>query len=139
MKYLISNDNGLKLEVNYDENGVLYALEFHCEVTYDRVRRLLQVNDLLTIDNMLLLTRHFHLTVKQMEEDLSFDNFWNKYGYKVGNKSKASKLWYNLSDADKSNCLRRLKAYKSYLERTGIAQAYAETYLRNRRWEDQYV
>ncbi|NSW46221.1 MAG: hypothetical protein HPY79_10455 [Bacteroidales bacterium] len=137
-KYLITNDKGLKLEVAYDESGVLYALEFHCDVTYDRVRRLLQVNDIITYDNMLLLTSHFKMKVAEIAEDLSFDRFWNVYSYKVGNKTKTEKLWNALSDADKTTCLRRIKAYKSYLERTGIAQAYPETYLRNRRWEDQY-
>lgn len=139
MRYLITNKaTDLKLEVAYNEQGILYALEFHCEITYDRVRRLLQVNDILNYDNMLMLTKQFNFKVTAIEEDLTFERFWNTYGYKVGSKSKAMKLWNNLSDADKFACLKRINAYKHYLERTGIAQAYPETYLRNRRWEDQY-
>lgn len=138
MRYLITNNNGLKLEVAYDDKGVLYALEFQCDVTYERIRRILQMNDIFTVDSLNEFVRKWGFKLSEMEEDLSFERFWNTYGYKVGNKAKAMKLWNSLSDADKAMCLRRIKAYKNYLERTGIAQAYPETYLRNRRWEDQY-
>lgn len=70
--------------------------------------------------------------------NLSFDHFWNSYGYKYGDKKRAEKLWSALTDADRIKALASIKAYNLWLSKTTIAKLYPETYLSQRRWENDF-
>lgn len=75
----------------------------------------------------------------EVQLDLSFEKFWNEYGYKVGSKSKAEKNWKALTDADKTKALQSISKYKRYLQvKTGIEQVYPERYLSHRRFENDF-
>jgi hypothetical protein len=75
------------------------------------------------------------LRIETAEEDLSFGRFWELYGYKVARK-KAEALWERLSEADRKLALGAIRRYDRWLSHKGLAKCYPETYLRNRRWED---
>ena len=78
-------------------------------------------------------------TLKKIETDLSFDTFWNSYNYKVGNKKRAEKLYEALSDADKAEALRVIPIYDQFLAiKKNQDKLYAETYLSQRRFENNY-
>jgi hypothetical protein len=78
--------------------------------------------------------------IAKVEEDLSFDNFWNKYNYKVGNKKRAEKLWDQLSDADKAKVFTNINSYDNFLaRRQNQEKLYPETYLSQRRFENSYA
>ncbi|MEZ5195087.1 MAG: hypothetical protein R2764_01410 [Bacteroidales bacterium] len=80
-----------------------------------------------------------YFVIKKVAPDLSFEAFWEAYAYKVGKKERAQKLWEGLSDPDKALALSACPKYRYYLStKTNMEQAYAETWLRNRRFEDQY-
>lgn len=68
----------------------------------------------------------------------SFENFWDDYDKKIGNKEKLSRLWDKLSDDDK------LKI-KAYIPRYKAAQPdkrfrkNPQTFLNNKGWEDETI
>lgn len=79
------------------------------------------------------------LKIEPVADNLSFDGFWDAYNYKVGKKPRVQKLWDAMSDPDRAKAIAGVKRYDGYLSaQKGIAKAYAETYLRNRYWENEY-
>lgn len=79
------------------------------------------------------------LEVKLVDADLSFDHFWDRYGYKVGNKTRAQKLWDKLPDSDRLKVLESIPGYVHYLQtRPNMERLYPETYLSQRRFETNY-
>lgn len=72
----------------------------------------------------------------EVEPSLEFDDFWNNYGYKVGNKPRAKRLWEKLPKKQKLNALAWLKTYESEIARTNVAKLYPETYLSQQRWKN---
>ena len=79
-----------------------------------------------------------NLNVQIGEPDLSFEAFYNAYGNKV-QKIRTEKLWNKLSKKDKMAAIAGIRSYNNWLRRqNGIAKAQPDTYLRNRRWEDDF-
>jgi hypothetical protein len=56
----------------------------------------------------------------------------------VGNKTKAKKLWTELSDADKTLALNKLPLYKRFIQVKGIETVYPERYISQRRFENEF-
>lgn len=78
--------------------------------------------------------------VAEIPVELTFEVFWNAYGNKVGNKARCEKLWATLTEEDKALCLQSIRAYRFYLaNNTTQRQAYPETYLAQRRFENEYA
>lgn len=67
---------------------------------------------------------------------VSFDNFWNLYDKKIGSKEKIFKKWEKLSDVERDKIMTSLPEFKSRI-RDKQYQPHPETYLNNRRWEDE--
>lgn len=68
--------------------------------------------------------------------DLTFDNFYNQYGNKVG-KKRASKRWEKMSDADRVKALLFIPKYLNQLKaQSGVQMMYPESYLNAERWND---
>jgi hypothetical protein len=75
-------------------------------------------------------------SLTEIPADLSFGVFWEAYGHKVGNKGKVEKLWNALGDGERVAALAGIERYRSFLAtRPHMEKAFAETWLRNRRWE----
>lgn len=71
--------------------------------------------------------------------DLSFARFWAAYNNKVGNKKRAEKLWVALQENERIAVLEHLPKYNYYLKtHQGLMKAYPETFLNQRRWENEY-
>lgn len=69
----------------------------------------------------------------------TFEDFWEFYGYKVGKKERAKKLWESLTEVEQDRCMASIVMYKRYLaQNPNIAQCYPETYLSQKRWENEY-
>ena len=71
-------------------------------------------------------------------QDLSFDNFWNTYAYKVGDLAKAKKLWKALSDPDKAKALSAIHRYRVFAKDKGIDMVYPERYLSQQRYLNSF-
>lgn len=76
-------------------------------------------------------------TVSHVEEDPSFEDWWNAYNKKRGRK-KAEAKWNKLSHADKIACM---KATPIYVASTPDVQYRLDplTYLNGERWNDEII
>ena len=75
--------------------------------------------------------------VVPLVEDYSFDEFWDAFAHKVGNKGKAEKLWEKLTPAEQTNIMAFIPSYLRYVSFKKIEQTYPETFLNQRRWENK--
>lgn len=72
------------------------------------------------------------------EKDLSFETFWRAYGYKVGDKRRVQKKWEALEEGERLLALGGIWKQKRHSEGHGTDLPYPETYLNQRRWENEY-
>lgn len=75
-------------------------------------------------------------------EPYPFVEFWNTFNFKR-NKQAAEKVWKKLNNKDRAAAMAAIPNYHAYLEHkrsTGFDQnnLYPATYLKGRRWEDDY-
>ena len=78
------------------------------------------------------------IKITEVPLDLSFDAFYNKYNYKVGNKTKAKDLWAKMDDANRALAITKIDAYNRFTEQSMIAKVYPERYLSHRRYENEF-
>ena len=74
------------------------------------------------------------------EVEVSFEMFWDKYKKKV-NQKRCIPLWNKLSKTDKVKAYLGIDKYFKWLGRPDNqwrSKLDPETYLRDRRWEDEY-
>lgn len=70
-------------------------------------------------------------------QNISFDDFWNKFNNKVGNKPRAKKLWGLLSDVDQMAAFTYIETYNAHLRSNpSLTKLYPETYLSQERWKE---
>lgn len=76
-----------------------------------------------------------------IEEDIIEDNnkgfsaFWDLYNKKVGAKDKCESKWNKLTDAEREKIMQTLPAFLGSIKDKQF-QPYAETYLNQKRWND---
>ena len=70
--------------------------------------------------------------------NISFEEFWNLYNYKVGDKSKVMAKWESLSDTNRLSVMEHLPLY---IQSTPDKQfrKHPSTYLNNSGWEDEIL
>lgn len=79
------------------------------------------------------------IRVEAVPADLTFNAFWEAYGYKVGKRERAIKIWATLNDIDKARCIRSIPKYNQWLSnKFNMERLYPETYLSQRRWENEF-
>lgn len=71
----------------------------------------------------------------KIQEDVTFDIFYNLYAYKVGSKSKAKRAWDNLSKKDQLSAYHYIPAYKQHKKTSGEFLQHASSYLNGKVWE----
>lgn len=74
-------------------------------------------------------------TLVKIQEDVTFDIFYNLYAYKVGSKSKAKRAWDNLSKKDQLSAYHYIAAYKQHKKTSGEFLQHASSYLNGKVWE----
>lgn len=67
----------------------------------------------------------------------SFDDFWRAYPLHKA-KVQAERAWNRLAARDKQKALACLPVYRKYCLQKGIAYKYAQGWLNDHRWEDEY-
>ena len=83
-------------------------------------------------------------TIKEREESkedisvLSFDNFWNLYDKKVGDKDKIKKKYDKLGEIEKELIFKHIPLYKNSTSEKKY-QKNPETYLNNKSWNDEII
>lgn len=128
------------LEFEMEDDQVVRIFR-NLAVLDDKQQKWLGENFPITLDRLNAMVRDFKsLKAELVEMDLSFDNFWDKYGLKR-NRINAEKWWNKLKDADKLLALKNLNPYFAFLERNPHqAKMYPDTYLNpnQRKFENDY-
>lgn len=140
MRYLLTSPKLTgRIIIEYDdETRCVTRFEFDMPVTLKQARWFFQRFPYHT-DGLAHPDIKFAFVVKEAPASLSFNDFWNAYAYKVGNKSRAEKLWNILSEPERAAALLAIRKYDGYLAgRPKMEKAYPETWLNQRRWENHY-
>lgn len=137
--YVLSSDQFVgEITLTYDKNQVLERLESTAQLSDHQRTMLSRVFPLTYAQLTRLVGESGGLKAKLLPPDLSFEVFWKAYNYPT-KKARAQPLWEKLSNTDKVACLNSLTAYAYYLSvKNGIERQYPDTYLRQRRWEDDF-
>lgn len=132
-------DLGLEFIFKYDLNGFL--IEFKKNQPLDEKQRLWLYSPLFPETELMMQLWMKNLKTKfvvtKVPADLSFDNIWMMYNYKVS-KSDAIKAFVKLNEADKIKCFIGLKAYEVHLSKTRTAKAHLSRYINGRYFENEY-
>lgn len=138
-KYLIKGKTA-KAVAEYEADGLLHSVKFDGG---DEPARSWLLRNLPTDESHIAAfgAQYAHrLQVVATPPDLSFNAFWDSYGYKVGKKDKVEQLWKSLSEADKIACLKAVPKYNRWIaSKTSMEKAYPQTFLNQRRWENEFA
>ncbi len=130
--YLIKHSkHPFKLLLKYNKTGRLYAYEAS-EIQDDQLDYFLK--NLPVLESKVKAFKNVGLIVLQQIEELTFETFWELYDYKVGNKTRAIKLFNALSEAEKQEAISGVKRYNAWLQTQTTAKLYPETFLNQKRW-----
>lgn len=122
-----------------DQDGVVRSFINDADLNVDQVKWL-STNFPMHLDKLNEMISQGMITGKLIEADLSFENFWSKYDYKVG-KQQSQRFWDKLSKEDKLLALDNIDPYNYYLSiKTNQDRMYPASYLNpaNRKFEDDY-
>lgn len=75
---------------------------------------------------------------KVKEINISFDEFWNLYDKKVGDKEKIEKKWNSLTDKEREKTIEHVEEYK-VAQPDKQYRKNPQTYLNNKGWEDEVI
>jgi hypothetical protein len=70
--------------------------------------------------------------------NIPFDDFWDIYNKKVGDKSKCEKLWNKLKDEERTSIIKITPGYLTTFPEKQY-QPYPETFINQRRWENEII
>lgn len=127
------------LVFKYDVNGVLANFDLDGELSDKQRAWLFSHRFPFQESGIKMFSGIVNFTVFGGNLDLSFDNFWNAYNYKIGKKPMAENIWKRMSKADQIAALSGIKPYDSHLARHIMkAKAHATTYLNQRYWENDF-
>lgn len=138
-KYLLhSNSFSGEVILHYNPDGCLIFFEYNAEMTEQQ--QLWFYNNFPTTYSRLeqIIFKSKTVILKPIQLDLSFQNFWDTYDYKIGHKSRAEKLWNAAKEVEKVMVFENLPAYNYYLNIKKIEKLYPETFLYQRRYEIDY-
>lgn len=76
-------------------------------------------------------------SVQKSPADLSFENLWRIYNYKIA-KADAIKAFNKLSKDDVIKCFLGVKPYEQHLTKTKTGKAHLSRYINGRYFENEY-
>jgi hypothetical protein len=117
----------------YDLKGFLKAYENNAHLSDDQVIWLLTnlPKTLTDIDEM--RKKKMTGTIKQVYKEITFEMFWNAYGYKE-DKQDAEKIWGKLTARERQEAYDYIPRYNKKIALSGLAKKYPKTYLRGKPW-----
>jgi len=137
-KYILTSVhyNGA-VQFEYDKAGLmLFYSVLDAELNEKQLFRLLQK---LPRDESELapLNENGYFTVKKLSEDLSFESFWMQYEKKI-HPNRCEPIWKKLSDVKRLAAIKAIGPYNHYVEKTGVAKANPENYLKKEYWKTDW-
>lgn len=142
MKYLLSSKKyGNMASFEYDQDSLIKMVKIEGDLTESQRRYILEYctefEDLFNPLLPMLKTKIPDVKIEEVLGDLSFENFWEQYGFKKGKKDRVRRKWEAMEEADQYKALSYIKKYKFFLaERPHIQQKYPETYLNTAEWNN---
>ena len=138
-EYLITV-NTLNLKVGY-KNNLLHRVEIDAATLIEKKGQVEWIFKFVPLDLTELAKYSDDPVVKYrlIESDLSFDRFWNAFDNKVGKKKRAEALWKVMKESEKIKCFEVIPRYDYWLAaKATINKLYPETFLSQRRWENDF-
>jgi len=77
-----------------------------------------------------------NVKIRKVQEDLSFENFYNTYAHKVSKKSRAEAIWSKMPDTERAKAIKFIQVYDVRLRSSGVNKKYPETYLNTMEWNN---
>lgn len=74
--------------------------------------------------------------ITNKHNNISFNEFWDLYNKKVGDKNKCEKKWNSLKDSERQKIIDTLPAFLNSIPDKQY-QPHPQTYLNNSRWNDE--
>ena len=103
-------------------------------------------------DQFYYITRMFPYTIKRMQhwlenkfpnvkiqevqDDLSFDAFYDTYAHKISKRSVAENIWKKMPDTERAKAIKYISTYDRHVIQTGVNKKYPETYLNSEMWNN---
>jgi len=145
MRSFLIKGQRLEAKATYNEKELLCLLEIisvngsETHFDYQVIRGFLKWLPTNMADVETAMITKGQIKVTEIAHDLSFQAFWDAFDYKMGNRSRVEAAWAKMSTEDKNACILSLKKYKTWKKQNpNIAHMYGETYLNQRRWENEY-
>lgn len=136
--YIVTAKKHGKMTFRFDVNGDLIYFKYEGELFNDLQRAWFYPRLPINEKQMKMWEAIKEFNVSKGEVDLSFDRFWNTYALK-SKKLVCEVLWKKLKDEDKFNAIAGIKRYDNWLrQQGGIAKQLPDTYLRQKRWLDEF-
>lgn len=82
-------------------------------------------------------SQKYSIVIVEAEYEVSFNDFWKGYDKKI-NRLRSEKLWAKMTKTEQVLCVTSLPAYHAYRRRLNKYQYDADTYLRERMWENEW-
>lgn len=136
-KYLItSRESGNKVEVEYDDRGLVAAIRFESQPEEEAIDALLCRVPRREREVTAWYPAKFDVTIIPLE--VKFEVFWEAYPKKVG-KQKAMTNWQKLSQGERAKAIRNLPKYLRWcqLQAPPRQTVDPERYLKDRRFDDE--
>ncbi|MBL7902919.1 MAG: hypothetical protein JNK73_13060 [Bacteroidia bacterium] len=80
----------------------------------------------------LKLCKHHNIAVTEVEREVSFEMFWERYNYKASGRIPALKAWEKLTKAEQISAYDYIPAYLGHLKMSKTAPKYGSSYLNSK-------
>jgi hypothetical protein len=88
------------------------------------------------LEDLQLLIRNSNARMVEVNQEITFESFWNRYNDKVrSSRKKAEKIWNRLSKANQAKAYVYISTYEASRPK-GVEKKYAETYLNAELWNN---
>ena len=133
MRYLITGTKSPgRVILGYDGQGLLCEVQVE-DMPSDAAQEWPFRNAPLREQDVKAVFHAAHLKFQVL--NVTFDEFWKKYGVKEGKKD-TQKAWERMNEASHQLAFAYIDRYKGSCHRDGIRMQYPASYLRAERWND---
>lgn len=74
------------------------------------------------------------IAIIQLNREVTFDMFWDRYKYKTSGKDEAQRAWKKLSKDNQLAAYDYIPVYESILKQNPVAKQHGSSYLNAKRW-----
>ena len=77
------------------------------------------------------------IQIVEIQDEITFEQFWEAYNYKVGNKKRVMRRWQAMPLPERAKAIQHIRKYNFYLaHHPNIERKYPETYLNAEEWNN---